>query len=181
MLTTGNVRCWGDNTFGQLGLGNNENVGDNELATTNVNLGTTATAITAGQFHTCALLTGGAVRCWGDNSSGQLGLGNTDNIGDNELPTTNVNLGGATALAVAAGGAHTCALLNTGAVRCWGWNFFGALGLGNQSNIGDDELPTTNVNLGGATATAIVGGDLPILCAPCRRRCPLPGGNHLAS
>jgi alpha-tubulin suppressor-like RCC1 family protein len=157
LLTTGNVRCWGDNRSGQLGIGNTETIGDNEVGTTNVELGTTATAISAGGSHSCALLTGGAVRCWGSNSFGQLGLGNTTTIGDNETPTTNVNLG-TPATAVAAGLDHTCALLTGGAVRCWGSNTFGQLGLGNTTTIGDNETPTTNVNLG-TTATAITVGD----------------------
>jgi alpha-tubulin suppressor-like RCC1 family protein len=109
----------------------------------------------------CALLAGGAVRCWGANESGQLGLGNTTTIGDDESPTTNVNLGGATATAISAGGNHTCALLSTGAIRCWGHNGVGQLGLGNNtgsnSRIGDNEVPTVNVNLG-ATAFSVSAG-----------------------
>jgi alpha-tubulin suppressor-like RCC1 family protein len=54
---------------------------------------------------------GGAVRCWGKNVNGELGLGHTNTIGDDESPTTNVDLGGAKATAVAVGGNHSCALL----------------------------------------------------------------------
>jgi alpha-tubulin suppressor-like RCC1 family protein len=157
----GTVRCWGDNAFGQLGLGNTNNIGDNENPTQNVNLGgATATAITAGDQHTCALLVGGNVRCWGYNFFGQLGLGNTNNIGDDENPTQNVNLGGATATAITAGEYHTCALLVGGNVRCWGYNFFGQLGLGNTNTIGDNENPTTDVNLGGLTVASISAGGI---------------------
>ncbi len=158
-LLGGAVRCWGYGLDGQLGLGNTDDIGDNESPTTNVNLGVNATAITAGDFHTCALLSGGAVRCWGYGGFGQLGLGNIDDIGDNESPTLTSNLGGATATAITAGDSHTCALLTGGAVRCWGYGFFGQLGLGNTTIIGDNELPTANVNLGaGATATAVTAG-----------------------
>ena len=74
--------------------------------------------------HTCALLDNGAVRCWGNGVYGQLGYGNTNNIGDNETP----GLGrpgrprrrAARAVAISAGGYHTCALLDNGTVRCWG-------------------------------------------------------------
>ena len=76
------------------------------------------TEIAAGVNHTCALLSGGAVRCWGDGASGRLGYGNTNNIGDNETPASagDVDVGG-TVTEIAAG-RHTCALLSTGAVRC---------------------------------------------------------------
>ena len=156
------MRCWGLNDFphgGQLGLGTTETIGDDENPTTDVDLGdATATAISAGGYHTCALLVGGAVRCWGDNSVGQLGLGNTDAIGDDEHPTTDVDLDGATAVAVSAGPDHTCAVLSDGAVRCWGSSANGRLGLGNTGNIGDDENPTTDVDLDGATAVAVSAG-----------------------
>ena len=87
---------------------------------------TVAGEITAGTNHVCARLAGGAVRCWGNSGNGQLGLGNTTTIGDDESPTTNVNLGGTTATAITAGGIHTCALLTGAAVRCWGDNFRGS-------------------------------------------------------
>jgi Regulator of chromosome condensation (RCC1) repeat/Bacterial Ig domain len=97
--------------------------------------------------HTCARLTGGAVRCWGENFSGQLGLGNTNPIGDDENPTINVNLGAAApAIAVTAGSDHACAVLTTGAARCWGFNEDGQLGLGDRASVGDNELPTVNVS-----------------------------------
>src|SRR6187402_1847158 len=77
----------------------------------------------AGATHNCAIYNGGSVRCWGENGDGQLGYGNTTDIGDNEAANTAgpVNLGaGRTATALAAGTAHSCALLDNGTVRCWG-------------------------------------------------------------
>ncbi|MBC8292718.1 MAG: hypothetical protein H8E45_06075, partial [Proteobacteria bacterium] len=78
-------------------------------------------AVAVGGYHTCATLDSGIVRCWGYGSSGQLGYGNTDSIGDNEDPVSagDVNVGG-TVVQLAAGLNHTCALLDSGAVRCWG-------------------------------------------------------------
>lgn len=101
-------------------------------------------AIAAGDLHTCALLDSGAVRCWGSGENGRLGYGDTNYIGDNELPSTagDVSVGG-TVVQIAAGGLHTCALIDSGAVRCWGSGGRGALGYGNTNTIGDNELPST--------------------------------------
>jgi alpha-tubulin suppressor-like RCC1 family protein len=94
-----------------------------------VNVGGSAVQVAVGQYHTCAVLTSGSVRCWGLGNSGQLGYGNGNWIGDNELPSSagDVNVGGPV-VQVAAGGLHTCALLSTGAVRCWGENSARQLG-----------------------------------------------------
>ncbi len=109
-----------------------------------MSLGGSATAISAGDNHTCALLTGGSVRCWGYAGHGRLGYANTNDIGDNETPDTvgPVNLGaGRIATAVSAGSRHTCARLDDGHVRCWGYGVNGRLGYCNQNSIGDDESP----------------------------------------
>ncbi|MDQ6805876.1 MAG: hypothetical protein M3065_13125, partial [Actinomycetota bacterium] len=90
----------------------------------------------AGGFHSCAVLAAGAVRCWGFGASGQLGYGNANSVGDDETPGSvgPVNLGvGRTAKAIAAGDSHTCALLDDGTVRCWGFGGDGRLGYGNTS------------------------------------------------
>ena len=104
--------------------------------------GRTALAVAASPGHTCAVLDDHSVKCWGDNSFGQLGLGDTKNRGGKpnemgeKLPA--VDLGpGRTALAVATGDAHTCALLEDHTVKCWGWNRSGQVGLGDTNNRGD--------------------------------------------
>jgi alpha-tubulin suppressor-like RCC1 family protein len=116
----GAAQCWGDNPAGQLGNGGTAN------ATTPVavsGLGSGVTAVSAGFQHTCAVLDGGVVACWGDNSSGQLGNGST------VASTTPVTLSGPSgATALATGSAHSCAIFNAGAVLCWGYNHFGTLG-----------------------------------------------------
>lgn len=163
LLNTGNVRCWGDNEYGQLGLGNTNDIGDDETPTVDVNLGgATVTKVSAGGFSTCVLLSTGDVRCWG--RGGRLGLGNSDDIGDDESPTANINLGGASVTQITSADSHSCALLSTGDVRCWGSNSDGQLGIGNTNVIGDNEDPFTNVNLGGATATQVSVGSS-ISCA----------------
>jgi alpha-tubulin suppressor-like RCC1 family protein len=148
LLETGNARCWGYNGYGQLGYGNTVTIGDNETPASagDVNLGDTVLQIVAsknneyGQDHTCALLSNGGVKCWGLNNYGQLGYGNTANL---HQPSSTVNLGGASAYAISAGGEHTCALLSTGTARCWGLSNLGQLGYANTTTIGDNELPST--------------------------------------
>jgi alpha-tubulin suppressor-like RCC1 family protein len=153
LLSTGAVRCWGDANYGQLGYAGTDNIGDDEAPASagDVNVGGPAIEITAGGLHTCALLSTGAVRCWGSNHAGQLGYGNTNTIGDDETPASagNVNVGGLV-VQISAGASHTCAVLDTGAVRCWGEGFDGRLGYSNVSNIGDNETPASagDVNVG---------------------------------
>ena len=146
LLQDGGVKCWGNGREGRLGHGNTTNIGDNETPASiaEVAVGGLAVQLTAGEEHTCALLEGGAVRCWGRGALGRLGYGNTTNIGDDETPDTvgDVNVGG-TAVQLSAGGFHTCALLAGGAVRCWGAGARGRLGYGNARDIGDTETPDT--------------------------------------
>ncbi len=130
----------------------------------NLGPGRTAVAISAGGAHTCAVLDNGTVRCWGFGGLGQLGYGNTTNVGNAETPDKAgpVNIGpGRTALAIAAGQIHTCVLLDNGTVRCWGFGNNGRLGYGNTSSVGDLQTPDTAgpVDLGrGRTAVAISAG-----------------------
>ena len=173
-LDAGAVRCWGLGFNGQLGYGNQDAIGDDEApgaaGIVELGPGRFATAISAGDFHTCALLDDGTVRCWGFGGDGRLGYGNVQNVGDDETPASvgPVNLGaGRTATAISAGGAHTCAVLDTGSVLCWGFGEDGRLGYGDtdeegaEATIGDDEAPgsVAPVQIGdGRTATAITAG-----------------------
>ncbi|WP_129347611.1 RCC1 domain-containing protein [Sorangium cellulosum] len=136
------TRCWGYNEHGQLGLGDKE---DRLLAQgPDVSLGggNVALSLALGETHTCARLNGGAVKCWGANSAGQLGLGDMDFRGDDPdemgdaLPA--VDLGGEPAQALSAGRFHTCALLTGGRVKCWGHNAYGQLGAGDRFHRGTD-------------------------------------------
>ena len=107
-------------------------------------MGGTVVQLTGGWSHNCALLDSGAVRCWGYGYYGQLGYGSAIDIGDNEDPAWagDVNVG-APVVQLAAGLNHTCALLYSGAVRCWGYGSSGQLGYGNTNNIGDNEDPAS--------------------------------------
>lgn len=129
LRATGIVSCWGGNDAGQTGR---DASGAFSVPDTVGGLGNVQ-AIAAGHRHTCALNAAGSVLCWGLNDTGQLGDTTTDDRGDPR------SVGGLAtqALAVAPGIVHTCALLATGQVRCWGGNAFGQLGDGTE-----DELST---------------------------------------
>ncbi|MDO8186118.1 hypothetical protein Q5424_08605 [Conexibacter sp. JD483] len=168
LLDDGEVRCWGANDSGQLGIGRNSGddvrIGDQAgEVPLPVDLGgARATAVSASNFFTCALIENGDVRCWGSNAYGQLGLGDKVTRGAREAPGSlpAVALGGR-AVAVNSGRYHVCALLENGEMRCWGRNNDGQLGLGTVANLGDDELPSSApaVALGaGRTAVAVTPG-----------------------
>ncbi|MDZ4278372.1 MAG: RCC1 repeat-containing protein, partial [Dehalococcoidia bacterium] len=120
------VQCWGLNDFGQLGDGSN----DNSTSPVDVlGLGTVAD-LTGGRFHTCALTTTGGVKCWGLNDFGQLGDASNDN---RSMP---VDVSGLTSgvAAIGAGAFHTCAVTDSGGVKCWGNNENGQLGDGTMTS-----------------------------------------------
>jgi alpha-tubulin suppressor-like RCC1 family protein len=137
------------------------------------------TAITAGNGHTCALLSGGTVACWGDNAYGELGNGsctgpqqcsNTDGAyACSRNPVVVPGLNGVVAIAAGDDGAHTCALLSGGSVKCWGFGELGALGNGittgpqtctwGSFNYTTFTTPVAVSGLGGATSVA-AGGDV---------------------
>ena len=162
LLEGGKVRCWGRSNVGQLGLASINSIGDNEQpwSVAEVPIGGTVESLAAGRDHTCAVLAGGKLRCWGGGASGQLGYGNVNNIGDNETPASagDVKVGGVV-VQVAAGESFTCALLDDGKVRCWGLGTNGSLGYGNTDTIGDNETPDTvgPVSIG-PKATAVAAG-----------------------
>ncbi|MEM9491914.1 MAG: hypothetical protein AAGC55_22400, partial [Myxococcota bacterium] len=162
LSAAGSVRCWGRNLSGQSGQGNTETIGNDEFPSVlaDIDLGGPAVQLAAGDEHNCAILDGGAVRCWGEGDWGRLGYGNTDDIGDDETPAAagDVPLGGV-AVKIAAGHGHTCAVLASGAVRCWGMNNYGQLGYGNTDTIGDDETPAAagDVAIGGFAIDVAVG------------------------
>ena len=122
--------------------------------TASLGLGRTATALAAGERHTCALLDDGSAVCWGANDVGQFGDGT--NTGQNVPTQTSGFGGGRVAVAIAAGNYHTCALLTDGNISCWGANDMGQLGDGTSDYR---YVPTQTSSLGnGRTAVALDAG-----------------------
>lgn len=181
LLDDGTLKCWGRNDgYGQLGLGDEESRGDEPgemgdgLPLVDLGTGRTVRSVSAGWFFTCALLDGGSVKCWGDNGDGELGIGDVlwSNRGDepgemgDALPA--VNLGsGQSAMALAAATAHVCAMLDNGAVKCWGSNGQGRLGLADEEPwnvLGDepeemgDALPFVDIGSAGRPIQITAGG-----------------------
>jgi alpha-tubulin suppressor-like RCC1 family protein len=148
-------------SFGQLGYGNVNSIGDDEhpSAAGSVSLGGTAEQVIAGGFHTCAVLTTGAVRCWGANTAGQLGLSTSIfAVGDDELPSSQpvVAVGGVVE-SVALGEQHTCARIGAN-VKCWGYGAYGQLGYRNALSV-SNPASVGMVNVGADVQTVSAGGN----------------------
>ena len=142
---TGEVSCWGSNAYGELGNGQStgdpqDNSADSAVPVKVIGI-SDATAIVTGGNHTCALLRTGEVSCWGRNTYGELGNGQStgdpqDNSADSAVPVKVIGISDATA--IAEGGFHSCALHRTGEVSCWGGNIYGELGTGKSTGDRQD-------------------------------------------
>ena len=159
VLNDDTVKCWGRGSDGQLGYGDMNNRGDqanemgNNLLTVDLGTGKTAKQLFTGFYHNCAILNDYTVKCWGDNSRGQLGYGDTTKRGDgpnqmgNHLPV--VDLGtNKRAKQIVLGSAHTCAILNDDTVKCWGNGGNGILGSGDTSHRGNTGAGANTCNDG---------------------------------
>jgi alpha-tubulin suppressor-like RCC1 family protein len=167
LLKGGSAKCWGSNGNGRLGDGEFANA---QIATptTVVNL-TNATGIAGGGTFSCALLANSSVSCWGNGYLGQngfwYGVPIPQPVGVNTGNPSGPSPGFSSVSAIAAGGAHSCALMSDASVKCWGDNFYGQLGNGTTTNTarpvtvsglnGDITPPVTTIILpsNGATLT----------------------------
>ena len=170
LMNDGTVRCWGSNRYGQLGSSTNSGTTQTN-ATPRVVAGVSgATMIVAGDYHTCALVAGGQVTCWGWNRYGQLGRStNTNTNSPNPSAQLVAGLSGVVAISAAAerpisGAAvpqqgHTCALMSDQSVRCWGNNRFGQLG--RTTNVGTNNPNPTPQAVSGLSSVVqvAVGGN----------------------
>ena len=161
-LTNGEMRCWGNNAFGQLGNGSVQNA-----PTPSPVFGAGGAAqLAAGGTHTCAVIKNGTMACWGNNANGQLG--NETSIMENSPYTVPSVFG---AIAVTTGGSHTCASFQSGAVKCWGLNTSGQLGnnsftsskipvyVDSGSGVGVG-IPPDKITSGGTHTCALLGASV---------------------
>eukprot|EP00004_Rigifila_ramosa_P017730 TRINITY_DN4344_c0_g1_i2.p1 TRINITY_DN4344_c0_g1~~TRINITY_DN4344_c0_g1_i2.p1 ORF type:complete len:2179 (-),score=456.78 TRINITY_DN4344_c0_g1_i2:43-6579(-) len=162
LTATASVRCWGNNNSGQLGYGHQNQIGAQPGEMPPPEVGTAGPVAELALFSesVCALLHAGDVQCWGSNSLGQLGLGTTV---DSLAPAAATNLTGYVVASIAAGSSHACLLSTAGQVACWGYNYFGQLGIGSSSGanatIGNQpgEMPPRASRIGGSAVAVVCG------------------------
>jgi alpha-tubulin suppressor-like RCC1 family protein len=165
----GDVVCWGRNAEGQIGTGmlTNTPVTPSAGKVTGIS---NAVAIAAGGHHTCALIAGGTVSCWGKNNVGQIGDGSRFGA-SNATPTT--VLGITEALTVTAGGAHSCVVHAGGSASCWGLNKDNQLGASTTYDFSFSPVPVAlglvgpfskQIAAGGFHTCAIVAADSTVFC-----------------
>ena len=123
LLTESKVMCWGYNAEGQLGRGGINTQDEPPGQVSNI---TTATSIAVGVLHSCAVLIGGTVKCWGYNSGFRLGQSGTATYSNTPVAVSGIT----SATNITLGEGHSYALLTDGGVMCWGDNLFGGLGGG---------------------------------------------------
>ncbi|NBS28272.1 MAG: hypothetical protein EBS70_05255, partial [Actinobacteria bacterium] len=116
VTTSGGVKCWGLNTSSEVGNSGAGSYPSTPVDVTGLTSGVSLVA--SGNSHSCVVTSSGGAKCWGSNSSGQLGDGSVTNR------STPVDVSGLTSgvSAISAGSSHSCALTTGGGVKCWGSN-----------------------------------------------------------
>jgi alpha-tubulin suppressor-like RCC1 family protein len=132
LTTSGGVKCWGDNQYGELGDGTNTN---SMLPVDVAGLSTGVSAISVSDLYSCALTTAGDVKCWGYNGDGELGDGTHAN---SDVPVDVAGLGSGVQ-SISAGGRQVCVVTSAGGAKCWG-----AVFLGGYSNVPIDVAGLTS-------------------------------------
>ena len=145
--TSGGVKCWGNNAWGQLG--NNSPVDSSNKPVDVLGLASGVASIAANDYFTCAVMQSGGVKCWGNNRSGQLG--DASNVYASRIPVDVKGLS-ARVVAVALGGNHTCALTSGGGIKCWGDNFSGQLGSHVRSSLTPIDVIGATTGMSGVSA-----------------------------
>jgi hypothetical protein len=151
LISGGTVKCWGNNRDGELGNGTSNNTSLTPVPVSNLS---GVTSVAAGAFFSCAIVNGGAVKCWGHNVYGMLGNGTaTTHAASSPVPVDVQNLSGPV-VALAAGYFHICALISGGTVNCWGYNMKGMIGAGGSGDVVGIAQPVPGI----AGATAVIAG-----------------------
>lgn len=151
--TDGGLSCWGNDNYGQLGR---TVPGSFDRAPGGVTLPAPAKQVTTGEAHTCARLADGTIDCWGLDNVGQLGRGGLISSVPDPIPAPVSGITGA--IDVAAGYAHTCAVLSGGSVMCFGWDSNSQLGRGSPMGFSTTPAPVTLPP--GASAVSVCTGYL---------------------
>ena len=158
LLATGAVDCWGRDNYGQLGINSTTDSHFPVQVHGVGNSGTLAgiTAISAGDSHVCAVRSTGSVYCWGRNNYGQIGDNSTST---RKTPVQVRAISGSGYLAnikaVSAGRYHTCAVLGSGVVDCWGYNYYGQLGNNSSSRYTSYRRPVQVYGISTATKVSV--------------------------
>ena len=169
LTTAGSVKCWGWNSFGQLGNGTSDKIHATPVdvcadAACTAPL-TGVAAVSAGYVHACAITTVGGLKCWGGNFQGMLGNGTaTGSLTPVDVCGNATCTGPLTGVAaVSAGILHTCALTTAGSVKCWGWNADGQLGEGTtMTRLTPVDVVGLDVKTVGGFSVDLDRGDLPL-------------------
>lgn len=144
LLIDGSIKCWGDNSMGQLGNGE---ISGGGFSAVQVSLISGAISLDAGAFHNCAITSSNGVKCWGENSAGQLGNGITSLTGSSFAASVinfkSVEKSGLTS--VSSGFGHTCSLSSFGITNCWGDNGSGQIGYDYRNEIDSSKSLAINI------------------------------------
>jgi alpha-tubulin suppressor-like RCC1 family protein len=142
LLDNFTMKCWGSNSDGQLGYNDKTQRAVPDANVLNFGPDVTVRSMNVGTYHSCAILSDNSLRCWGRNSDGQLGLGDTT---ARLAPSTSVDVGtGLIPRQVTAGLSHTCALFDEGIFQCWGGNEEGQLASGDTiGRTSPNQTPVT--------------------------------------
>jgi alpha-tubulin suppressor-like RCC1 family protein len=156
-IVNGAAQCMGYNTYGEVGDGTN--VQRNTLTQVS-GLTSGVTAVAVGNAHSCAVASGGAIKCWGYNLNGELGNGNNTNQWT-PVQTSGLTSGGQ---AVALGDNNDSCAMVSGALKCWGYGYYGELG--NYASA-DSWVPVNVVNYASPN-TLTLEGNAKLIVSDCK-------------
>jgi alpha-tubulin suppressor-like RCC1 family protein len=156
-IKSSTLYCWGDNTYGEVGTGTlgNQYATPQVVSLTNPGV---INAVSAGGYHTCLLYAGGTVLCWGENNSGELGLGYFTSAAPYGVGTAAAVVGSVSGIALDMGDSHSCALNGNSTISCWGNDTSGQLGNGSIVSPGIDMAVTMSASSLPFAPTAVSAG-----------------------